>query len=188
MYIVAGLGNPGKKFKNTRHNTGFYMVEKIAGEKGWRKNKKGNCLYKKKQTGGENTLFVKPQTFMNNSGVCIRFLKDNFKVKPQNIIIIHDDADLKLGQVKISKGRGAAGHNGVGSIIEKLSGNDFVRIRVGIKTPEAEKEELKKFVLQRLKTSERKKIENTVSVVKKGLMLIIKEGLGQAMTEVNGLK
>jgi len=184
MYLAAGLGNPGRRFKNTRHNTGFYVVEKAAGQKGWRKSKKGKYLHKKAVFAGEEVLFIKPQTFMNNSGVSLRQAGKKYGISPDHTVVIHDEADLELGQVKISRSRGAAGHKGVASVIEKLGANLFLRIRVGI-GKESTSIPLDKWVLGRFSPSEKKIIEKASDKAVRALQLVIKEGAEKAMTEFN---
>lgn len=184
MYLVAGLGNPGPKFKNTRHNTGFYTVEKIAGAGGWKKSKKGNYLYKKKKLASRNILFVKPQTFMNDSGVSLRSTQGRFGLEMENIIVIHDDVNLELGNIKISRSKSAGGHKGVSSIIKELGSNEFIRIRIGISTP-GQKQALSQFVLEEFQSQEKKIIEQDIARVEEALRLIVEKGVDRAMTTIN---
>ncbi len=184
MYLAAGLGNPGPKFKNTRHNTGFYIVEKIAGARGWKKSRKGNYVYKKKKIASSDILFIKPQTFMNNSGVSLRSARGQYGLGLEEIIIVHDDTDLCLGSIKVSRGKGAGGHKGVSSIIGELGSDGFVRIRIGVAAPQ-QKQELSRFVLDQFQPQEKKLMQQNAAQVKDILELIIEKGIDQAMTTAN---
>lgn len=141
MKIVVGLGNPGKEYQDTRHNTGFVFVEKLAknktfsniGEESVFKNdKKNKAETLKIKRNGREILFVKPQTFMNNSGQAVVNIVNYYKLVAEDIIIVFDDKDLPLGQVRIRDEGGSAGHKGLQSVIDSLGTNKFTRIRIGI--------------------------------------------------------
>jgi len=135
MKIIVGLGNPGKKFEKTRHNLGFMVLDKFS-----RKNKFPKFKMQKeflaeiseKKIGKEKIILAKPQTFMNNSGKSVKILTRTFNLEPKNLFVIHDDLDIPFGKIKISFGRGSAGHRGVQSIIDEIGTRDFVRFRIGI--------------------------------------------------------
>lgn len=128
--LIVGLGNPGTEYKSTRHNVGFMAVDFLAGENAkWKKEK--NALIAK---GENNTIFVKPQTFMNNSGVAVQSLMTYYKIPVENLIVIHDDIDLKIGNVRIKTGGGSGGHNGIKSI-DSVVGPEYKRIRIGVGHP-----------------------------------------------------
>lgn len=136
MKLIIGLGNPGKKYVNTHHNLGFMALDFLREKSGapkFKMNKKCNAEISK----NDNIIFAKPQTFMNNSGESVSKLLSFFKIAPEDISVIHDDLDLEFGKVKIGAGHGAAGHNGVKSIIGHLGTQDFNRIRLGIGRPHA---------------------------------------------------
>lgn len=161
MKIIIGLGNPGQQYSNTRHNVGFMAVDRLAEQLGlsWEFNKKFNAEIAK---NGE-LLLAKPQTYMNNSGVAVSAILSYYKLLPKTfgifarkesdlseiLIVIHDDLDITLGKYKISAGSRSAGHNGVQSIINRLKTKNFQRVRVGIRTAEAEKIPADKFVLSK---------------------------------------
>lgn len=134
MKIIAGLGNPEEKYKNTRHNAGFILVDKLAQEKNlvWEDNSKLNSKIAK----FGDTLFVKPQLFMNNSGKCLSSIVSFYKVSPKDLYVIHDDVDLPFGKIRKSFDSTSAGHNGVGDIIEHLGTKAFTRVRIGIGKPD----------------------------------------------------
>jgi len=141
MRLIVGLGNPGPQYFNTRHNFGFlalnYLQDSLPGFSGWESSEKFKALISEGQidssTGAEKILLAKPQTFMNNSGEAIKLLADFYKIDPADIIILHDDLDLTLGDIRISQNASAGGHKGVASIIENLGTKDFARLRLGIK-------------------------------------------------------
>lgn len=151
MVIIVGLGNPGKKYVNTRHNIGFQIIDQFAKENKFpefRLSKKFNALISEK----ENIILAKPQTFINNSGISVKKLA---KLHRTGLCIIHDDIDLALGKIRISKNRGAAGHKGVQSIIKELSSKDFTRVRIGIQPEKGKPESIEKFILQKFKKEQR---------------------------------
>jgi len=128
MKLLVGLGNPGKEYENTRHNIGWMVLDLLANEEKWQESKKAHAFYIKK----ENFEMIKPTTFMNNSGLAVAYAMKKNNVGPENIIVVHDDKDLQLGEYKIQKDRGSAGHNGVQSIIDHLGTRNFTRVRIGI--------------------------------------------------------
>ena len=133
MYIIAGLGNPGGKYENTRHNVGFHVIDTLADRMGIRVDEKKHfALCGKGILAGERVVLLKPQTYMNNSGQSLRAAADFYKVEPEQIIVISDDIDLEQGQLRIRLKGSAGGHNGLKSIIQHLGAQDFPRVRVGI--------------------------------------------------------
>jgi len=175
MNIIIGLGNPGKQYDRTRHNAGFMaidsLVEKLGGE--WKENKKFNALIYKDW----NTLFVKPLTFMNNSGFSAFKIMSYFNLIPKTLgvfknkdtelkdvlTVIHDDLDIKLGEFKIATDSRSAGHRGVASIISHLKTQKFRRIRIGILTEEKKHIPTDKFVLGRFTKEELNELENVIT-------------------------
>jgi len=180
MAIIIGLGNPGKKFENTRHNVGFMAVDAFAGKFNFPKfelDKKSNALLSQ----SENVLLVKPQTFMNESGKAVAEVVKNKKT--ENIIVIHDDIDLPVGKIKIIKERGSAGHKGVESIIKSIGNKGLARIRIGIQ-PEKDTKALK-IVLKKFSKQEQELVSQNITDTVKALDLFLKEGLDKAMNEYN---
>lgn len=161
MRFIVGLGNPGDKYQNTRHNVGFMVLDKLAEENNlsWRLDKK----FKAEITEYDGKILVKPQTFMNLSGESVRSILHFYKVLnddlPESLVVIHDDLDIDFGKYKIATDSRSAGHNGVQSIIDQLGTKNFQRIRVGIKTEEKEKIPTEKFVLQRFNKDELEKVD-----------------------------
>lgn len=137
MKLVIGLGNPGKEYQRTRHNAGFLLIDYIISNFEFpesKLDKKTTADTSKGELEGKRILLAKPQTFMNNSGLAVKALVQFYKLTPDNIIIVHDDKDIPLGETRVQKNRGAAGHNGVASIIQELGTQDFTRIRIGVAT------------------------------------------------------
>lgn len=165
MKLVVGLGNPGKKYENNRHNAGFVIIEKLKEYfefPDFEFFKKFEAEISEGNINGEKIILVKPQTFMNNSGESVQKITGFYKLSPENIIVIHDDLDIDFGIAKISNDSGAAGHNGVQDIIDKLGTKNFKRIRIGIEGEEKRKSRKipgDVFVLQDFSEEELKAIE-----------------------------
>lgn len=147
MKLIAGLGNPGEKYQKTRHNVGFMVVEQFlkdfesAKDTVWQNNEKfksdiAMIDWQPKENPLEKIILVKPKTFMNNSGMAIKLIKDFYKIDADDMWIIHDDIDLQPGALRIRKGGGTGGHRGLESMLEVLGGGDFWRFRLGIGRPD----------------------------------------------------
>jgi len=184
MTIIIGLGNPGKKFENTRHNVGFLVVDKIASNfqfSIFNFQSKFNAEISEGKITDEKIVLVKPQTFMNESGKAVKKIIKNTPL--DNLIIIHDDIDLPVGKIKIVKDRGSAGHKGVESIIQNIGNKNLIRIRIGIagqKDVAAKNVVLKKFLPE-----EQKMIDDAVQKTVRAISLLINESLDKVMNEYN---
>ena len=169
MKLIAGLGNPGSKYKNTRHNAGAIILEN------WFKNQNFNNIELNKKIGAkisknENLTIAFPQTFMNESGISIRKIAKQFNIKPNSILILHDDSDLFVGEYKMHYKRGSAGHKGVESIIDHLKTEDFWRLRIGIRPKTAgARQKAEDFVLKKFGLNELKIITNLVEEVSESI-------------------
>ena len=131
--IVAGLGNPGVGYQNTRHNVGFAIIDTLCKRLGIElKSTKFNALYAKLKVADKTIILLKPQTFMNNSGMAVSQFVKYYNISPQNVIVVHDDITLPLGRFKIKQGGSAGGHNGITSIIDFLDSQEFVRLKYGV--------------------------------------------------------
>jgi peptidyl-tRNA hydrolase, PTH1 family len=162
MKLIIGLGNPGKQYENTRHNTGFMALDEIQKASNFPEfefNKNFNAEVSK----GKEVILAKPQTFMNLSGQSVRSILDFYKLSPDDITIIHDDKDIALGEYRIASDSSSAGHNGVQNIIDSLGTQNFKRIRIGIGTDSQIPTE--DFVLQKFSDEELEKIKNVVKEV-----------------------
>jgi peptidyl-tRNA hydrolase, PTH1 family len=130
MIIIVGLGNPGKKYTNTRHNVGWMILDTLTGKIDWKENTNAQAFIYTTELENKEVEFLKPNIFMNNSGIAVAYaLKKHPSAK---LIVVHDDKDISLGKIKIQTDRSAAGHNGVKSIIEHIGTQNFIRVRVGI--------------------------------------------------------
>ena len=155
MKLIVGLGNPGSEYLNNRHNLGFMALDSLSEHyhfEAW-KSKLDGLFATKLFFGSEKIILVKPQTFMNLSGICVAKFKQFFKISEKNIFVIYDDLDLSFGDTKIKLGGGDAGHKGVRSISQHLRTKDFNRIRMGIGRP-SEKEDVSSFVLSNFSKNE----------------------------------
>jgi len=165
MTLIVGLGNIGNEYKNTRHNIGFIAIDKLLSNLNFTTINKP--IFKGELFKSGEYLFLKPSTYMNNSGESVEAVKNFYKIENDNIIVIHDDLDLKLGALKFKRGGGSAGHNGLKSI-DKHIGNDYHRIRIGIGRPEGEIKVID-YVLGKFKEEELKKLEPTLNNVQKAV-------------------
>jgi len=162
MYLIVGLGNPGKKYEANRHNVGWFVIDRLAEELGavWKNKSSWSAQVAEVQINDQKVILVKPQTFMNLSGDAVTRARGFWrKVTLENIWVIHDDADLELGDIRIKQGGGSAGHRGVDSIVQKLGDKNFNRVRIGIGRPENDKMPLDKFVLGNFIDSEIQKLD-----------------------------
>lgn len=132
MFLIVGLGNPGKEYENTRHNIGFMMVDYIAYKRSLTFKEKFGGLFAEDQINGEKVIVLKPQKYINLSGDVIRKYVDFYKIPIENILVINDDMDLEVGMFKLRLSGGSAGHNGLKNIEANLNTNEYKRIKVGI--------------------------------------------------------
>jgi PTH1 family peptidyl-tRNA hydrolase len=155
MKLIIGLGNPGKKYRGTRHNLGFIAVDAFAKQEGgvWKKDEKRKAETCQVTVGEEKVILAKPTTFMNLSGEAATALLSFYKVSIENLLIVHDELDLAPGRIQLKPaGSRAAGHNGVASIQERLSTKEIPRLRLGIGRPEPDQEPIESYVLGPLST------------------------------------
>ncbi len=165
MILVVGLGNPGLEYAKTRHNIGFTALDMISKKysfENW-KNKL-NGYYARGTVGKQKIILLKPQTFMNMSGSCVKSFVDYFKIENNNLFVIYDDIDLKLGVLKKKIGGGHAGHNGIKSIFKNLQTSNFYKMRIGVGRPE-QKEKVANFVLSKFSLNERIMVEDVLEKV-----------------------
>lgn len=185
MFLIVGLGNPGEKYSETRHNVGFQVVERLAhlaglrfGESKWRAQVCKGAL------AGQAVVFVKPQTFMNLSGEAVAPLSAYYKIEPENIIVIHDDLDLDCGRVKLAAQGGAGGHNGIKSLIQHLGSRSFIRVRIGIGRP-PQVMPVERFVLARFDGPEAPVMAEALDRAVEAVGLIVEKGIAAAMQVVH---
>lgn len=191
MKLIIGLGNPGDKYQNTRHNLGFAVVEELAS----RVQRLGSSWKTEKRLKAETIqanytldassctlILAKPQTYMNNSGLAVKLLADYYKIPPEDLIIIHDDVDIVLGKIKVRMGGSGGGHHGVESIIKSLGDDQFIRVRLGIGEG---RKDIEEFVLETFLPDERSKVKRMVKEAVEALELLLKEGLEKTQNQYN---
>jgi len=186
MYIIAGLGNPGKQYENTRHNAGFCVIDILAGRMGIRvEERKHKALCGKGVLEGEKVILVKPQTFMNLSGESLRAAADFYKAGPEDILVVYDDVSLEPGQLRI-RGKGSAGgHNGIKNIIAHLGTQEFPRIKVGVGQKPKEMD-LADYVLGRFSKGEQEIMDGAFREAADAAAMVIGQGMDAAMNHFNG--
>jgi len=185
MKLICGLGNPGLRYKNTRHNVGFLVLDNFAKKNKVKIGKKGfNSLFGRMGADTEEVLLLKPQTFMNNSGEAVKAAVTNFNVGPSDILVICDDINLEFGIIRFRAKGSSGGHKGLKSIIERLHDEDFNRLRIGI----GSKRDgiLTDYVLSGFKASEKKHLlKEVVEKAAEALDVWIKDGIEPAMNRFN---
>lgn len=188
MIIIFGLGNPGRKFIGTRHNLGQEVVNLLRKKwvfSGWQKIVKLRTEISNKEFADKEILLVKSLTFMNQSGKAIKKISFKFQVPISKIYVVHDDIDLPLGKIKISRARGSAGHKGIESIMKELGTKDLIRFRIGIKKQRTRVKKREVFVLQRFPKDEKQLVEQGINKTIQAIELTVKYGLEKAMQEFN---
>ncbi|MCK5594569.1 aminoacyl-tRNA hydrolase [bacterium] len=187
MKIIVGLGNPGSKFEKNRHNAGFMALDRVAEKTGINiKTKKFDSIIGRGLIEKNEVLLVKPQTFVNLSGQAVSKLINFYKADLENLVVIHDDADIEFGKIKVKKNGKSGGHNGMKSIIDTLGNENFSRIRIGIGR-NGHYEDLKKFVLSGFDKLEVNKFDKILSKVIEAIIMIIRDGVDKAMNAFNAL-
>jgi PTH1 family peptidyl-tRNA hydrolase len=192
--LVVGLGNPGKKYINSRHNAGFRVLDYLADQ--WHANtfsssRHADALTTEAMAAGEKVGLVKLQTFMNKSGVAVQALSDYFDVKPADILVIHDDIALPIGALRVSQGSTAGGHNGVQSVIDALGTNDFSRLRVGIESRQqdgnrAQQIDTRAYVLGQFSDKQKQVLQDLLPEAQTAIQKWVESGVEAAMNIANG--
>lgn len=187
MILVAGLGNPGKRYADTRHNIGVHVVERVverAGGAPWRKKFSGHIT--EIEIERERVLALMPATYMNESGKSVAAAASFYKVSAKDVVVVHDELDLPFGAIKLKIGGGEAGHNGLKSVTERLGTRDYVRLRVGVgKPPVGFSGTGADYVLQAFAPAERAKVGDIVDQAADAVALFVGRGLEQAMNVTN---
>jgi PTH1 family peptidyl-tRNA hydrolase len=189
--ILVGLGNPGERYENTRHNVGFLVVDRLAeawGAPPFRTKFQGQLTQVDRRSGGESLRIglLKPMTFMNLSGQSVQGAAAFFKAAPADVVVVHDELDLPLGRVALKAGGGSAGHNGLKSITQCLGSSDYRRLRLGIGRPGPEfKGDIADFVLEGVPLSERPAYESMLAKATEALELLVDQGFDAAMNRTN---
>ncbi|MFH1012842.1 MAG: aminoacyl-tRNA hydrolase [Candidatus Peregrinibacteria bacterium] len=187
MKLIVGLGNPGKDYEGTRHNAGFMAVDHLV--ESWeldpfQPSEKHKAEITEGQIAGEKVILAKPQTFMNLSGQAVASIADFYKIPPQDVMVIYDEADLPFGTLRVSKGGSSAGHNGVKSLMAHV-GDAFTRIRLGIKPVTPFPGALEDYVLGRLTGEEKTQLKDVIKKVPSAIKTLLKEGAEETMQRFN---
>lgn len=201
MKLIVGLGNPGEKYENTRHNIGFETLDSLLKkyeslkESVWEESKKTKSLLKKVEICKTPTLLAKPLTYMNNSGMAVSLLLQYYKIKPEDLIVINDELDLPLGKLQIRFGGGSAGHKGIESIISAIKTDKFLRIRMGIGHPHSRMkykevrikndDSVSSYVVSHFGENEHKDVRTMKKHVQKNIELIVEHGIETFMSKYN---
>lgn len=186
--VIVALGNPGTEYEKTRHNVAWILLDEILDDADWEFDKYAQadiCM-------GEGVVYIKPQTFMNNSGISVKYVADKHNVTGDHVVVVHDDIDLPLGRIKISYNAGDGGHNGVKSIAGHLGSTKFVRVRIGV-SPGQTMDDIERpagrdqrdFVLKNFGVEELEKVKSLAANMKKILKTIQGKGYDEAMNLFN---
>lgn len=187
MYIIVGLGNPGRKYENTRHNLGFITIDRLASKHDIKVDKiKFKALVGDGRIAGQKVLLVKPQTYMNLSGESVREVANFYKVEPDEIIVIYDDLDLPLGNLRIRKSGSAGTHNGMKSVVYQLKSDQFPRVRIGI--GQNGDKDIIDFVIGGFRKEEVPILEDAVDKAVMAIESMIGETVDIAMNKYNSKK
>jgi PTH1 family peptidyl-tRNA hydrolase len=181
---VIGLGNPGKQYEETRHNIGFIIADVVASLLKCDRKYVERCFSHIYICEDHDLLIVKPQTYMNNSGVAVKNLLEDYNLKPDEMLVIYDDLDLPLGTVKLKKKGSSGGHKGIQSIIESIKTEHFPRVKVGIGRPE-KKEQVVEYVLSPFKKEERIIVDKVISHTAQCVLNVLKYGVDKSLNFCN---
>ena len=187
MYVIVGLGNPGREYADTKHNVGFMVIDKLADQYNIDVTKfKHKAFVGDGIISGKKVMLVKPQTYMNLSGDSVGEMAQFYKIPPENIIVINDDISLDVGRIRVRPKGSAGGHNGLKSIIYRLNSDTFPRVKMGVGAPKHEDYDLADFVLGRFTKEEIPVMEDAIVKAEKAVAEIIKNGVQSAMNKYNG--
>lgn len=188
MILLVGLGNPGEKYEKTRHNIGFKVVDAFAGKNNFPDFKfvqKFNAFSSEEIFAGKKIILVKPQTFMNNSGKAVQKIISFNKLPIPNLWVVHDDIDLPIGKIKISKESGSAGHKGVESIISNLASQSFLRFRIGVQPIKGKPKRVESFVIKKFSKDEEKNLPEIIDKAMSAIETALTDGIDKAMNLYN---
>jgi PTH1 family peptidyl-tRNA hydrolase len=184
MMLLVGLGNPGKRYAETRHNVGWAVIDRTVGHAPWREKFSG--LFAEFELEGQKAYALKPQTYMNESGRSVAAATAFYKIEPRDVLVLHDELDLPFGTVRVKVGGGEAGHNGLRSVSQHLGTKDYARIRIGVgKPPPGFHGDGADFVLQAFSPAERAQLDDIVERAREAVGLVVGRGLEYAMNVMN---
>ncbi|MEO6035251.1 MAG: aminoacyl-tRNA hydrolase [Verrucomicrobiota bacterium] len=188
LFLVAGLGNPGKKYAKTRHNAGFLLVERLAQDFGanWTLEKKFSSRLAKVDRGAGKFVLCQPQTFMNASGGAVKSLADYFQLPSERVLVVVDDADLPFGEIRLRGSGSSGGHHGLESVEKHLDTREFPRLRIGIGRKDGIRQ-ITDFVLGQFGKNETSLLENVLVRAAEQVECWAAAGIGKAMSQFNGM-
>ena len=185
-WLIVGLGNPGQKYENTRHNMGFLAVDLLAEKAGVQLNKvKFKAAYNLLDFAGVRCLVMKPQTYMNLSGEAVREAAQFYKIPADHVLVIYDDVSLPVGKLRVRPTGSAGGHNGIKNIIAHLGTQEFPRVKVGVGAPEGADKDMADFVLGTPSQADRKALKESIERAVDAAECIIRSGHQTAMNKFN---
>jgi len=186
MFLIVGLGNPGDKYRGTRHNVGFEVVELLAEQaRTTFSERKFKSRLARARIGDSDCWLQAPQTYMNLSGEAVGPALGFYKLSTAQVVVVHDDLDIELGRLKLKQGGGHGGHNGLRSLISHLPDANFIRVRIGIGRPPPGGPPADSFVLTRFSKEDRATIDEAVTRAASAVETIVRDGVRRAMTEFN---
>jgi len=177
---LIGLGNPGKEYEQTRHNVGFMIADLVAKSLKCGKKYKEKCFSHIIECNDHDLLIVKPQTYMNNSGVAVKNLIEDYNLKPSELLVVYDDLDLPLGAVRLRLKGSSGGHRGIKSIIENIKTEEFPRLKIGIGRP-TNKKEVVRYVLSPFAKEEKMTLDKVLSHSVECILNVLKYGVDKSM-------
>lgn len=184
-FLVVGLGNPGREYRETRHNIGFMVMDRLAETAGIKLTKvQSKAIVGIGKIGDQKVILAKPQTFMNLSGQAVTALMRFYKIESSRLVVAHDDVDLPFGQIRMRPGGGSAGQKGIGSIIEKLGSQDFARLRMGVGRPPGQ-QDAASFVLEPFSKGDREFLPEFINRGADAVKCFVLEGIDTAMNRFN---
>jgi len=183
LWVIAGLGNPGRRYAKTRHNAGFMVVDEISDRYRIELKERELYLMGKGSIEGNDVILVEPLTFMNISGKAVRGVMKRYNIGPENLIIVHDDIDMETGKLKIREKGSSGGHKGIESVIEFTGSKEFIRVKIGIGREEGVLVE--DYVLGKFRKGEVPLIREAIVRAADAVCMILKEGVDKAMNKFN---
>lgn len=192
-YIIAGLGNPGAQYETTRHNVGFMLLDRLAHQYDLTFSScKWDALMVRSTLWGCRVFLIKPETYMNRSGLAIAGVANFFNIPVDHILVVHDDIDMHPGRIKLVAGGGAGGHKGIKSLIQHLGTTDFHRLKIGIGRPGNSDSHpdmpVDKFVLSRFSAEEAQLIQERLGLLDEGIKALVNDDAKRAMNMLNSIK
>jgi PTH1 family peptidyl-tRNA hydrolase len=189
VQLIVGLGNPGPKYEQTRHNVGFVFVDELARSKGasWKLENKFHGEVSKLLLAGKEVWLLKPNTFMNLSGKAVAAMARFYKIAPESILVVHDELDIPPGQLRLKQGGGHGGHNGLRDIVAQMGSKEFLRLRVGIGHP-GNSRDVSNYVLGKAPQTEQQLINSAVDEALRTMSQIMEGDLQPAMNRLHSIK